>query len=111
MVSVAMNALTAPLGHGPTLTAFAIQSHIEGAEILRIRKTTLEAPSQRVEKKKNASHKSDDGQTIVAVITQRIDIPPEITTRGDCLVKPRSSSSVAAARRPDMAAIGTPGPG
>jgi hypothetical protein len=27
------------------------------------------------------------------------------------LVKPRSAISVAAAKRPDMAAIGTPGPG
>ena len=111
VVCTAMYTLTAALGHGPTLTAFAIQSDIQSAKIFWICNTTLKASSQRVVRRKNASHKSDDGQTIIAVITQRIDIPPEITTRGDCLVKPRSSISVAAAKRPDMAAIGTPGPG
>ena len=48
---------------------------------------------------------------MLTIVAQGIDIPPEITTRRDFLVKPRSAISVAAANRPDMAAIGTPGPG
>ncbi len=65
----AVNALTATLCHGPTLTAFAIQSHIQSAKIFRICNTTLKASSQCVIRRKNASYKSNDGQAIVAVIT------------------------------------------
>jgi len=65
----AMNALSPPLGHGPTLTAFAIQSHIQSAKIFWICHTTLKASGQCVIRRKNASHKSNDGQAIVAVIT------------------------------------------
>ena len=111
VVSAALNMLTAPLSHGPAFAAFAIQSHIQGAEILRIRYTALKSPCQCIVRRKNTADKSNDGQTMLTVIAQRIDIPPEITTRRDLLVKPRSSISVAAAKRPDMTAIGTPGPG
>ena len=111
LVCAAMNMLTAALSHRPTLAPLAIQSHIQCAEIFRICNAALKASRQSVIRRKNASYKSDDGQTIFAVITQRIDIPPEITTRLDLLIKPRSSISVAAAKRPDMAAIGRPGPG
>ena len=111
VVRAALDVLTPPLSHGPTLAAFAIQRHIQGAEIIRICHTSIKAPSECVIRRKNTAYKSDDGQTIFAIITQRIDIPPEITTRWDLLVKPRSAISVAAAKRPDMAAIGTPGPG
>ena len=107
----ALNALAAPLGHGPALAAFAIQSHIQRAKIFWIGRTAVKSSGQSVIRRKNAPHKSDDGQSVLAIITQRIDIPPEITTRRDLLVKPRSSISVAAANRPDMAAIGRPGPG
>jgi hypothetical protein len=48
---------------------------------------------------------------MLAVIAERIDIPPEITTRRDRLVESRCAISVAAASWPDIAAIGTPGPG
>ena len=46
-----------------------------------------------------------------AVVTQCVKVPPEVAARGDNLVKPRLAIRAAAARRPDMAAIGTPGPG
>ncbi len=111
VLSVAVNVLTAPLGHGPVFAAFAVQSDIQGTVIFRVRHAALKPARQCVIRRKNTPHKSDDGQTMFAIVTQRIDIPPEITTRWDFLVKPRSSISVAAANRPDMAAIGTPGPG
>jgi hypothetical protein len=68
MVSAAMDVLTTPLCHGPTFAAFAIQGHIQSAEILRVRHTPLKASSQRVIRRKNAAYKSDDGQTMFAVI-------------------------------------------
>jgi hypothetical protein len=43
---------------------------------------------------------------VPAVIAEGVDIPPEITTRRDRLVESRCAISVAAARRPDIAAIG-----
>ena len=106
-----IDVLTPPFGHGPTPPAFTIQGNIQGAEILRICFTALKAPSQSVIRRKNATHKCNDRQTVLAIIAQRIDIPPEITTRLDLLIKPRSSINVAAANRPDMAAMGRPGPG
>jgi hypothetical protein len=48
---------------------------------------------------------------VPAVVAEGVDIPPEITTRRDRLVEARCPSSVSAASRPDIAAIGTPGPG
>ena len=111
LVCAALNMRATALGHRPTLPSPAIQGHIQGAEIFRICNATLKASRQSVIRRKNAPNKSDDGQTIFAIVTQRIDIPPEITTRLDLLIKPRSSISVAAAKRPDMAAIGRPGPG
>ncbi len=111
VLNVAMNVLTAPLSHSPVFTAFAVQSDIQGTVIFRIRHAALKPARQCVIGRENTPHKSDDGQTMFAIVTQRIDIPPEITTRLDFLIKPRSSISVAAANRPDMAAIGTPGPG
>ena len=62
-------------------------------------------------RREHAADEGDDGQAIVAAIAQRIDIPPEICTRFDRLVEPRCAISVAAASCPDIAAIGTPGPG
>ena len=47
----------------------------------------------------------------MAVVAEGVDVPPEITTLRDRLVESRCAISVAAASRPDMAAIGTPGPG
>jgi hypothetical protein len=48
---------------------------------------------------------------MAAVVADRIDVPPAISTRLDRRVEPRCAISVAAASRPDIAAIGTPGPG
>jgi|GEM_PF-1139830 len=47
----------------------------------------LEGPS--VVGRKDAAYKGDDGQGMPAVITDCIEIPPEITTRRDGLVESR----------------------
>ena len=47
----------------------------------------------------------------MAVVTHGVDIPPEVAPTGDDLIEPRLARTAAAASRPDIAAIGTPGPG
>ena len=69
------------------------------------------APRPGVIGREHTAHEGDDRQAELPVVAEGVDIPPEITTRRDNLVKPRSAISVAAAKRPDMAAMGTPGPG
>lgn len=58
-----------------------------------------------------AANKSNDGQTMQAIIACRIDVPPAIAVVYDWRVEVRSSSRASAARSPASAAIGTPGPG
>ena len=111
MLRTARNMRAASLCHGPSFTAFAIQRHIQRAMVFWIGKAASAAACQCIVGRKNTAYKGNDGEAVLAVVAERVDIPPEITTRRDDLVKPRSAISVAAAKRPDMAAIGTPGPG
>ena len=69
MIFTAVNALTAALGHGPALCAFAIQGHIQSAEVFRIDRVTLKASSQSIVRRKNTADKSDDGQAMFAILT------------------------------------------
>ena len=111
VVFTALDMAATALSHGPTPSGFAIQGHIEGTEILRWRNTTTEFSCQGVIRREHTPNKRNDGQAMLSVVAQCVDIPPEISTRRDRLVESRSAISVAAASRPDMAAIGTPGPG
>jgi hypothetical protein len=45
------------------------------------------------------------------VVAEGVDIPPEVAPGRDRLVEPRLAITAAAASCPDIAAIGTPGPG
>ena len=83
---IARNALTATLGHGPAAIA-AVQGDIERAIILRISRPTLQCGA--IVRREHATNKSNEGQAVVAVVTERIDVPPEITTRRDRLVESR----------------------
>ena len=111
IVGVTVDVLAAAFGHGPASPPFAIKRNIECAKIIRISHAVVTGTGQGIVGRKNAADKGDDGQAVLSVVTQRVDIPPEITTRRDWLVESRCAISVAAASRPDMAAIGTPGPG
>ena len=62
-------------------------------------------------RREHTAHKGDDGQAMLLVIAQCVKVPPEVAARRDKLVKPRSAINAAAASCPDIAAIGTPGPG
>ena len=48
---------------------------------------------------------------MLAVIAQRVDIPPRVAVAGNIDVEPRSAITADAASRPDSAAIGTCAPG
>ena len=47
----------------------------------------------------------------MATIAQCVKIPPEVATRWDRLIETRCAIVAAAASLPDIAAMGTPGPG
>ena len=58
-----------------------------------------------------AADKGDDGEGVAPIVAYRIDIPPGIAAGRNLPVEARSASTASAAKRPDNAAIGTPGPG
>ena len=83
---VTLNMTAAALGHGPARVA-AIQGDIERAIVFRISRATFQRSA--IVRREHAANKGDDGQAVVAVVTERIDVPPEITTRRDRLVESR----------------------
>jgi len=89
--------------------ALAIYGDVDRAMVERIGGTA--APGQSVIGRKYAANEGDDGDAVLSIVTQRVDIPPSIAVLGDWLIEPRSAIRLAAAERPDSAAIGTPGPG
>ena len=103
-------ALTA-LGERPA-PAFSVQGDVERAELQRLcQPMRCEAAGSRVERRKDAADKRDQGEPVPSVIAQRIDIPPGVAASGYDTVEARSSISALAAKQPDSATIGTPGPG
>ena len=108
-ISRSSDGATRPLRHRPALAVLAVDRDIDRAMIERIGRAV--APRQGVVRREHAADEGNDGDAVLAVVTQRIDIPPGIAVLGDWLIEPRSSIRQAAAERPDSAAIGTPGPG
>lgn len=106
---VTVEAGAAALGHGPALASLAVQRHVDRTVVLGIGGSAASRPG--VVGRKDASNEGDDAQRVLPVVADRVDIPPEICTRRDRLVESRCAISVSAASRPDIAAIGTPGPG
>ena len=95
-------------GHGPAF-AVAIERDIERAMVERI---GAAAPTgEGVVGREHAADKGNQRNAVASVIAQRVDIPPGIAVVRDRAVESRSSITLAAAIRPDSAAIGTPGPG
>ena len=92
--------------HRPPLAAGAIERDIYGAMIERIA-----AAGPSIIRREHAADKRDDGQTLLSIVAERIDIPPGIAARLDRPIEARSITTLAAACLPDNAAIGTPGPG
>ena len=110
---VAPQRAAAALGHGPAPRP-AVQRHVHAHVVFRV--AAAARAGQGVEGREHAADESDDRQPVPAVGAQRVDVPPRVTVlpHHDVearLALTRSSSSAAAASRPDIAAIGTPGPG
>src|SRR5512140_692807 len=86
-----------------------IEGNIECAVIVWIGNSRL--PRAEVVRGKDTADECDQHQRLSAVVAQSIEVPPRVARRLDRRVEDRSSRRLAAARRPDRAAIGTPGPG
>ena len=69
MMCAARNVLSAALCHGPTLTPFAIQRHIQSAMVFRISKATVMASRPCVVGREYTAYKGDDGEPVFAVVT------------------------------------------
>ena len=91
------------------MIALAVNRDIDGAMIERIGGTF--SPGERIVWRKHAADERDDGDAVLSVAAQRIDIPPRITVWRNDPGEVRSASRLIAADRPANAAIGTPGPG
>jgi len=98
----------AALSHRPTpLTT--VKRNIKSAMIFRIALRVL--AGSLIIGRKHTADKADNRQSVLAVITERVNIPPAITVLVYGRIKARSCNSASAARIPANAAIGTPGPG
>jgi len=99
----------ATLGHRPATDAASVESHVERAMI----DGSGASAAQRmgVVRRENAADECNYGESVLAVVAQRIDIPPLIAAVRQNAVEPQSARSAAAASRPEVAAIGNPGPG
>ncbi len=97
------------LGHGPPVTATTIQCDIQRNVILG----TGQAQATRygVVWREHATDKGYDGEAMLAIIAQCIDVPPDVATGAQRDVERWSSRQESAAMRPESAAIGSPGPG
>jgi len=91
------------------LAMFAIERDVQRAMIERV--AAAEAAGKRIIGREDATNEGDQRDALLAVVAQRVDIPPRIAVFRDGAVEARSAIRLAAAIRPDSAAIGTPGPG
>lgn len=93
----------------PALAAFTVERDVERAMLMRVRWAAL--ARAEIVGREDAADEADQGQAVLAVVAQRVDVPPAIAVRDDLAVEAKSPSSRAAAIRPESAAIGTPAPG
>ncbi len=84
-----MQSTPTALGHGPAVPAVAVQGHIHAHMIFGVHRLPLSTPRQRVIGREDTADEGNDGQGVPAVIADRIEIPPAITTRLDRLVESR----------------------
>jgi hypothetical protein len=84
----------------------AIQGEVEAGMVERV--VTARA---LVVRREDAAQKGDDGQPVLPVVADRVDIPPGVAAGRDRLVEARSFAITRVASCPDKAAIGTPAAG
>lgn len=108
-IACGLHRLRTVLRKGPALPSTPIERNVQCAIILS--NTAVEPARTKVARREHAADECDQRQGVAPVITQRIDVPPQIATLRDLLIKSRSAIRQCAARRPESVAIGKPGPG
>ena len=68
VLCIARNMRAAPLCHGPALAALAVQSHIQGAEIVWIGNAALTLSRPSVIGGEYAAYKGNDREPVLAVV-------------------------------------------
>jgi len=106
LVFRAADVILTPFGHRPTMSALAVNRDIERAVVERVA-----PPGPGIVGREHATDEGDDRDAVLAVIAQCVEIPPGVAARRDRSVEAESCKMHAAAIRPDIATIGTPGPG
>ncbi len=96
-------------GHRPMFAARSIQGNIDRAVIERL--GGIVPTRKRVIRRKNISEHGDYSDGVLTIATQRVEIPPGIAIPWNRGVERISERSCVAASLPEIAAIGTPGPG
>lgn len=104
-----MQPAAAALSHRPEFASVVVQRNIQGTVVERI--TATSASCQRVVGRKDAADKANNREAVTRVCTQCINVPPDISAGSNRRIEAKSSATASAANRPEMAAIGTPGPG
>jgi hypothetical protein len=104
-----LNARATSFGHRPVLSVFSVKRNVHRAVIQRVAVAT--SSHVGVVGRKYAADESDDGYSIAAICAQSVDIPPDISARRNWPIEAKSVSIASAASQPEIAAIGTPGPG
>ena len=89
MGGVALQPAAAALGHGPSVATSTVERHVDAHMVFGVDPGTQAFKRTGVIGGKHTPHESDDGQGMLAVIADRIEIPPEITTRRNGLVESR----------------------
>ena len=104
-VGVAVERPVPAFGHGPT-GARAVERYVQTDMVFG-----GFAPRPGVVGREDAADEGDDRQSVVAVVAERVQVPPAIPAGADRRREVESASRHSTASRPDSAAIGTPGPG
>ena len=97
------------LGHRPIFGARAIERDIHRAMIHRAGAAAPTRPP--IIGREDAADEGDHRHAVALIVADGVEIPPDIAARGDELIERKSAKILAAASRPDRAAIGTPAPG
>jgi hypothetical protein len=73
---IALAVARAALGHAPAASAWAVEGDIEGAVVHRIGR--FAAPGPGVVGGEHAPDEGNQGQAVLAIVTQGVDVPPEV---------------------------------
>ena len=109
VVTIALHRRRSAFGKRPAFAARAVKNCVQCTVSQRVGGPTT--AGGRIVRGEYTADESDQGQGMTTVIAQGVNVPPVIAVPRNTLGEVRSCSRLAAASRPDSAAIGRPGPG